>query len=428
MMRRAVIVLALFVLAISLAHAADAGTPLVVLGPAADARLAAGVADKAKASLEPVAPIGGKQIDTTCAADSACLIAAGAELGAQRVVAVALTPKGGKIAVAMMLVDVESKELISKRDVAIAEARLAKELPAAVRKLVDTGPVERAKDLFGQANRHFNLGEYAPALELYKRAYRVKALPAFLFNIAQCHRKLGQHKEAVAMYQSYLVGVPDAENKTLVESLIAESRAALAEEQRIADARAAEAAKVELERIAADKKKSDDARKVKEAEARERRKTEEARIRAQRERELDAQYNRHPTRKFALAGGTIGAAGMIAGGVFALLARQAQSRYDDAGCGIRDHTIDETEKADCIADADKGAKHARLANLLLASGGGVLAASLVVFVIDPGNVERPEQARASIHISPTSIGSAISSRLLRGPAMPGLAIKAVVRW
>jgi len=77
-----------------------------------------------------------------------------------------------------------------------------------VKKFVADARSDRAKAIFAEGNQHFNLGEFAPALEKYKTAYRIKPLAAFQFNIAQCHRKLGQYKEAIAMYQNYLTGVP----------------------------------------------------------------------------------------------------------------------------------------------------------------------------------------------------------------------------
>jgi tetratricopeptide (TPR) repeat protein len=33
-------------------------------------------------------------------------------------------------------------------------------------------------------------------------------LPAFLFNIGQCHRKLGQHEQAIFFYSRYLKANP----------------------------------------------------------------------------------------------------------------------------------------------------------------------------------------------------------------------------
>lgn len=389
-----------------LAARVAAADPDVVILPAAEGKVSAGDFEAVKQALARAGTVGTKPIDATCAADTMCLTAAGLELRAKSVVGVAVTNKGGSLGIGLVLVDVGAKELVAKRDVTFAKRKLAKELPPAIGKLVQGGPVERAKDLFGQGSKHYELGEFAPALELYKRAYRVKALPAFLFNVAQCHRKLGQHTEAIAMYQSYLVGVPNAQNKPLVESLITESKTALAQEQAIADKRAAEAAKLESERIALDQKKSDDARKAKEADAMaaaERRKLEEARLAAARERELDKIYDRHPARTWALVGGGVGIATAIGGGFFAMRARSAQSAFDNAGCGDPDQVLDAATLAQCSRDQDRGEKSARLGGVLLATGGGVLAAALVVFVLDPGNVERPEQARASVAVTPRSV-------------------------
>ena len=377
----------------------------VVILPAVDGKVAPAAVAQVKQALARAGSVGGKAIDATCAADTSCLANVGVELRAKVVVGVAVTSKGGSLGIGLVLVDVGAKELIAKRDLTLAANKLAKDLPAAVQKLVQDGPVQRAKDLFGQGSKHYELGEFAPALELYKRAYRIKALPAFLFNMAQCHRKLGQHKDAIAMYQSYLVGIPNAENKALVESLIAESKAALAQEQAIADRRAVEAAQLESERIALDKKRSDDARKAKEAEATaaaEGRRVEEARLAAARERELDKIYNRHPARKWAIAGGSVGIAAAIGGGFFAMRAHNAQKAFDNAGCGDRDQVLDSAALAQCREDQDRGEKSARLGSVLLASGTGVVAAALVVFVLDPGNVERPDQ-RASVVVTNRSV-------------------------
>ena len=405
MLRRSLIGCVLVVLAVQAAHADD-----IVILPAVDGKVTARDGVQIKQALAKAGQIGGKTIDATCAADTSCLATAGGELRAKIVVGVAVTSKGKSLAVGLVLVDVGAKELVAKRDLTMSVKTVAKALAPAVQRLVHDGPIERAKDLFAQGSKHYELGEFAAALELYKRAYRIKALPAFLFNMAQCHRKLGQHKDAIAMYQSYLVGVPNAPNKALVESLIAESTTALAQEQALADKRAAEAARLESERMALDKKRSEDARKAKEAEAvaaAERRRVEEARLAADRERELDKIYDRHPARTWAILGGSVGAAAAIGGGFFALRARSAQNAFDNAGCGDRDQVLDTAALAQCREDQDRGEKSARLGSVLLASGGGVLAAALVVFVLDPGNVERPDQARASIVVTPRSVKLAV---------------------
>ena len=86
----------------------------------------------------------------------------------------------------------------------------------------------RARMLFDRAETHFSLGEFTQALELYREAYRLKPLPGFLFNIAQCQRQLGQFAKAAYFYRAYLDKAPHAPNRSLVEDLVRECEAALA--------------------------------------------------------------------------------------------------------------------------------------------------------------------------------------------------------
>ncbi|MGE5183814.1 MAG: hypothetical protein ACM31C_17210 [Acidobacteriota bacterium] len=405
-MRRLVVVAVI----IALAATGEAGSDLVVLGPAADPKVPASAIEHVKKALEraEVGPIGGKSIDTMCAADSMCLATAAAELGANGVVGVSLSGTAGKLVIALMLVDVPAKELVGKREVVLADRRLASDLPRLLRKFLDEAPLERAKELYAQGAQHFNLGEFAQALELDKRAYRIKPLPAFLFNIAQCHRKLGQHADAVLMYQSYLAGVPDAENKALVQSLIAEEQTAAAEEQKRADERAAAERRLEAERIAAETRRADDERKAKEAEAiaaAERRKAEVARIEAEREREK--LYNRHPSRRWTYVGAGLGVASAVVGGVYAFGARTAQSAFDNAGCGNRSQILPAATIAQCQDEQARGDRDARLADVLFASGAAVVTISALVWWIDPGNLERPDNARMRVVVGPGSLGMVV---------------------
>jgi len=79
-----------------------------------------------------------------------------------------------------------------------------------------------AKAHYETGVRHFDLSEYEPALAEFKEAYRNKPDPVFLYNIAQCHRKLGHVDEAITFYQSYLRRAPEAKNRDEVERRIAE--------------------------------------------------------------------------------------------------------------------------------------------------------------------------------------------------------------
>lgn len=75
---------------------------------------------------------------------------------------------------------------------------------------------------FDSATRLYKLGRFREALAEFEGAYLDKADPAFLFNIGQCQRMLGQREPALRAYRNYLRDRPDAINRKDVESLIAE--------------------------------------------------------------------------------------------------------------------------------------------------------------------------------------------------------------
>ena len=54
--------------------------------------------------------------------------------------------------------------------------------------------------LFEQAEAKFNVGRFEEAVVDYQAAYDVEPLPAFLFNIGQCYRNLGNYERAQFFY------------------------------------------------------------------------------------------------------------------------------------------------------------------------------------------------------------------------------------
>jgi tetratricopeptide (TPR) repeat protein len=62
----------------------------------------------------------------------------------------------------------------------------------------------RAKVAYKEGLLQYNLGEYAKALEKFKAAYLELPDPAFLFNIAQCQRQLGEYGPASKSYRAFL--------------------------------------------------------------------------------------------------------------------------------------------------------------------------------------------------------------------------------
>jgi tetratricopeptide (TPR) repeat protein len=93
-----------------------------------------------------------------------------------------------------------------------------------------------ARQAFIEASKYYDLNQFTEALAGFKKAYWNYENPAFLFNIAQCHRALGQKSEAVSFYRSYLRKAADAPNRGEVERVIASLEAAIKEEKTLATA------------------------------------------------------------------------------------------------------------------------------------------------------------------------------------------------
>lgn len=98
-----------------------------------------------------------------------------------------------------------------------------------------------ARDLYVKAMRHYELGEYDPAIEDFKKAYELSQAPGLLFNLGQVYRLKKDWAQALRLYRSYVRLVPQAKNRADVESMIVEMQANLDEEQRAAAAAAAAA-------------------------------------------------------------------------------------------------------------------------------------------------------------------------------------------
>ncbi|HUS32064.1 MAG TPA: hypothetical protein VMZ53_26375 [Kofleriaceae bacterium] len=385
--------LALITFAIALMGSTPAiADDVVILPPLGSAKDAKPVSTALAGSK--VGTLATLKVDAACTEDPRCLATKGSELSANRIVAITVTASGK---LDMVVVDVGAKLLLGTRSIAVAPKKMGKELGPAIARAIEDMTVDKAKALFAEGNESYNLGEFERALDRYKLAYRVKPLPAFQFNIAQCHRKLGQNKEAIAMYQAYLVGVPNAPNKDVVESLIAESKKAI-------DEQVAAQRKLETDKLDVEKKKAEEARKAKEAEAAaaaERAKAEQAQIAAERERAKG--YNRHPARKFMVVTSVLGLATVGAGAYFGIQARDAQNNFDNNQCG--DPTVPRLQPLidQCNADKDKGTRDALLSNVLIGSGGAVVLVSALIYALDPGNVEAPKEKRVGLAVSPTSV-------------------------
>lgn len=78
------------------------------------------------------------------------------------------------------------------------------------------------KAKFDAAETAFDVGDFDKARRLYAEAYELKPLPGFLFNIGQCHKKLGEWNKAAFYYRRYLARLPADADSSKLEALIAE--------------------------------------------------------------------------------------------------------------------------------------------------------------------------------------------------------------
>jgi tetratricopeptide (TPR) repeat protein len=260
-------------------------------------------------------------------------------------------------------------------------------------------PKVESKQHFDAASTAHKEGRFKDALTELMVAYALDPRPELLYAIGQIHVKLGQCPQAITFYQRFIDTKPKAEHAARAEKAIEICKTNPPPPE-------ATTANPQQPREDLGLAAAENLRKAKEAEAvtaTEKRKAEEARIAAERERAREKLYNRHPARKWAVVTAGVGTAALIAGGVFAVTARNAQSDFDNAGCGDRPQRLDAAALAQCQATADRGEQRARLANIFLGAGAAVATTGVIIFVIDPGNQERPELAKVAVGLSPTSI-------------------------
>ena len=90
---------------------------------------------------------------------------------------------------------------------------------------------EQARAHFQQGDTYFKLDKYAPALQEFEQAYLAKQDPSFLYNIAQCHRLMGDRVEAIRFYKRYINDAPAAPNRPVAEKHVHDLEAAIEAEQ-----------------------------------------------------------------------------------------------------------------------------------------------------------------------------------------------------
>jgi hypothetical protein len=99
--------------------------------------------------------------------------------------------------------------------------------------LIGQGPAwadartEKAREHYLQGDAYYKLDKYTEALREYEEAYIAKPDPSFLYNIAQCHRLMGDKLQAIKFYRRYLNDAAGAPNRAIAEKHIKELEEAL---------------------------------------------------------------------------------------------------------------------------------------------------------------------------------------------------------
>jgi len=70
-------------------------------------------------------------------------------------------------------------------------------------------PVDKSRARYASGTAFFRIEKYAQALREFELGYLDRQDPAFLFNIAQCHRELHRPADAIRFYRRFLSEAPD---------------------------------------------------------------------------------------------------------------------------------------------------------------------------------------------------------------------------
>ncbi len=87
---------------------------------------------------------------------------------------------------------------------------------------------DTAREAFHEGTRRYDIGDFGGALKAFKEAYLNYEDPAFLFNIAQCQRALGDKLEALRTYRVFVSKLPPgSRQRAQVEKITVELQAAI---------------------------------------------------------------------------------------------------------------------------------------------------------------------------------------------------------
>jgi tetratricopeptide (TPR) repeat protein/uncharacterized protein YkwD len=84
--------------------------------------------------------------------------------------------------------------------------------------------VEQAKQMFDLGVELYRVGQFEAASRRFAMAYAFMPVPDLVYNLALCHKAMGESEEAVRLLQEFLDANPDTADRASVEAMIAEMR------------------------------------------------------------------------------------------------------------------------------------------------------------------------------------------------------------
>jgi tetratricopeptide (TPR) repeat protein len=105
--------------------------------------------------------------------------------------------------------------------------------------------VDTYRAVVALGSEKFNAGDFTGARAEFQKAYAIHPAPVLLFNIASCHRRAGEHDQALAAYERFIAAAPADDGRLpLARETVEHLKALLAERAAVeAERKAAEEAR-----------------------------------------------------------------------------------------------------------------------------------------------------------------------------------------
>jgi tetratricopeptide (TPR) repeat protein len=84
----------------------------------------------------------------------------------------------------------------------------------------EASSVDQAKQMFDLGVELYRVGQFEAASKRFAMAYAFMPVPDLVYNLALCHKAMGETAEAVRLLQEFLDANPDTADRAAVEAMI----------------------------------------------------------------------------------------------------------------------------------------------------------------------------------------------------------------